>query len=218
MRYKALTILCGLAVIPSLSFANDSFESIAGFRLGQDCTGSQFAKKQSSVHNQDDVLDKIEVSRNQHESRTPGGHQLLVFCSIIDNRVIRVSLTSQNPDDISKIKASLHEKMGRSPDDKNSVSSKAQRLLGITMAGRKHEFEYWNLSDNRKATAYTIITQPYGANSLSDLKWRGGIELSYTDTSNAEWQYLKERGMKSSKQKEALDEKQRKESIKALLN
>lgn len=218
MRYKALTIVCGLAVIPALSFANDSFESIAGFRLGQDCTGSKFTKKQSSVHNPDDVLDEIKVSRNQHESRTPGGHLLLVFCSIIDNKVIRVSLTSQNPDDISEIKASLHEKMGRSPDDKDSISSKAQRLLGVTMDGQKYESEYWNLSGNRKATAYTSITQPYGANSLSDLKWRGGIELSYTDASNAEWQYLKQRGTKSSKQKEALDEKQRKDSIKGLLN
>lgn len=218
MSHKTLIVVCGLAISSSLSFADDSFDSIAGFRLGQECTSSKFAKKQSEVRNPDDVLDTIEVSRNQHESRTTGGHSLYVSCSIIDNKIGRISLMSKDSDAISNIKASLQEKMERAPDKKDSSYSKPQRLLGITMDGHKMEWEEWNLSDNRKATAYTQITQPYGSNSLSDLKWQGGIELSYSDTSGAEWEYLKQRGMTSSKQKKAQDEKQRKDSIKGLLN
>jgi hypothetical protein len=220
MMHKTVVIVCGLAVISSLAFADDSFESIAGFRLGQECSGSKFTKKQSEsdVRNPDDSLDKIEVSRNQHESIATGGHSLYVSCSIIDNRIHHISLTSKNTDGISNVIASLHEKMGRAPDDKDSNSSKPQRLLGITMDGHKMESENWNLSGNRKATAYTIITQPFGATSLSDLKWQGGIELSYSGTNDSEWKHLKQRGITSSKEKKASDEKQQKDSIKGLLN
>jgi len=86
------------------------------------------------------------------------------------------------------------------------------------MDGYKMESEYWNLSDNRRATAYTKIIQPYGSTSLSDLKWQGGIGLSYSNSNDAEWRYLKDRGMTSSKQKKALDEKQKKDSVKSLLD
>jgi hypothetical protein len=218
MVHRTVAIACGLAVITSLGHADDSFESIAGFRLGQECSSSKFTKKQSDVHNPDDSSDKIGVSRNQHESIAAGGHSIYVSCSIIDNRIHRISLTSKDPDAISTIKASLHEKMGRAPDDKDSVYSKPQRLLGITMDGHKMELENWNLSGNRKATAYTMITQPFGSNSLSDLKWRGGIELSYSGTNDSEWKHMKQRGITSSKEKKASDEKQQKDSIKSLLN
>lgn len=218
MMHKTVAFACGLAVISSLAFADDSFESIAGFRLGQECSGSKFTKKQSDVRNPDDTSDKIEVLRNQHESIVTGGHSLYVSCGIIDNRVRHISLTSENPDAISNIKSSLQEKMGRAPDDKKNINSKPQRLLGMTMDGHKMESEIWNLSGNRKATAYTIITQPYGATSLSDLKWRGGIELSYSGTNDSEWKYLKQRGITSSEEKKASNKKQQKDSIKGLLN
>ena len=107
--------------------------------------------------------------------------------------------------------------MGRAPDGKDSIYSKPQRLLGLAMDGHKMEFEHWNLSGNRKATAYTQITQPYGSNSISDLKWKGGIELSYSNASDAEWKHLKQLGMMSSKQREKLDEEVQKENIKDLL-
>ena len=218
MTYKTVVVVCGLAVISSLAFADDSFESIAGFRLGQECSGSKFTKKPSAVRNPDDSVDEIKVSRSQHESIAAGGHSLHVSCSIIDNRIYHISLTSKNQEAISTIKTSLHEKMGRAPDNKESIYSKPQRLLGITMDGHKMESEDWNLSGNRKATAYTIITQPFGSASLSDLKWRGGIELSYSGTNDSEWNHLKQRGITSSKDKKVSDEKQQKDSIKGLLN
>ncbi|WP_156480678.1 hypothetical protein [Thauera humireducens] len=216
MSLKAVAMVCGLAVF-SFSFADDSFESIAGFRLGQDCTGSKFTKKQSEARNPDDPVDAIDVLRNQHQSKTTGGHTIYVSCSIIDNKIDRIYLTSTDSDAILKIKSSLQEKMGRAPDGKDSIYSKPQRLLGLAMDGHKMEFEHWNLSGNRKATAYTQITQPYGSNSISDLKWKGGIELSYSNASDAEWKHLKQLGMMSSKQREKLDEEVQKENIKGLL-
>ena len=218
MKYQAMVIACALAVISAQGQADDSFESIAGFRLGQECSGSKFTKKPSKVRNPDDSLDEITVSRSQHESIATGGHSLYVSCGIIDNKIQSISLTSKNSDAISTIKTSLQEKMGRAPDNKDSNYSKPQRLLGITMDGHKMESEYWNLSGNRKATAYTTITQPFGSASLSDLKWKGGIELSYSGTNDSEWNHLKQSGATSSKEKKASDEKQQKDSVKGLLN
>ncbi len=217
MNYRTLIIGCSLALMSVMAGADNTFNSIGGFSLGQECTGPKFTNKESNVRNPNDVLDKIHVQRNMHESKVAGGNDLNVSCSIIDNTIYQITLSSENPDAISNIKDSLREKMGRKPDDEDTTSSEPQSLLGITMDGHNVESEYWHLSNGRKATAYTMITQPYGSNSLSDLKWRGGIELTIVDRDDAEWEYLKTLGRTSSKQEEAADEKARKDRIKGLL-
>ena len=218
MKSGTILTLCGLIASPPLAFAIDQFDSIAGFRLGQECSGSAFTRKDSDVRNPVDVLDEIVVSRNQHESIVAGGHSLYVSCSIVDNRIDRISLTSTDPNAISILLASLREKMGRVPDSKYNNTSKPERILGTRMDGRKMESEGWQLSENRKATGYTMITQPFGSNSISDLKWRGGIELSYSDANKSEWEHLKQQGATSTKQKKASEAQQQKDGVKSLLN
>ena len=146
------------------------------------------------------------------------GYDLYVSCGIIDNKVSFLSLTADNSDDISLIKDSLKEKMGRPADDSDELNSDPMNLLGNRFDGHKMSSEKWFVTDSFTATAYTIITVPYGASSLDELKWRGGIELGVNDRSVSEWNYLKQKGSMSSKQKEALTEGKKKERVRGLLD
>jgi len=201
----------------SYAFADDSFNSIGGYSLGQQCTGSEFTKEKTEVRNPSDVLDTIQVKRNIVKRELKGGYKLRVECGIIDNKINYISLTSDNSDDISEIKESLKEKMGRPADDSENINSKPMNLLGNRIDGHKMESEEWFLSDSKTATAYTMITVPYGTSSLSDLKWRGGISLSIKDRNISEWNYVKQKGSLSSKEAEAISEEKRKERIRGLL-
>ena len=216
MRFTYILIIFGVTALPA--FADDSFNSIAGFSLGQSCTGSKFDNADSSVYNPSSVLDKIEVKRKEHESKVAGGHSLHVYCSIIDNKVNRISLTSDNSDDISSIKDSLRDKMGRSPDDTDETSTKPQQILGITIDGIKQESEEWHLSDTTTAVAYTRLKFPYGSNSISDVEWYGGIELFTDDNNLKEWNFLKNRGASSSVEKEKRRKEDEKNKIRNLLD
>lgn len=198
-------------------YANNSFNSIGGYTLGQLCAGPQFSKTDSSVRNPNDVLDKIIIKRNIIKKKLKGGYDLRVECGILDNKVNYLSLTSDESDDISNIKDSLRGKMGRPADDRDEIKRKPMNLLGIIIDGTNMETEKWFLSDTKTATAYTIITIPYGTSSISDLKWKGGIELSINERSLSEWNHLKQKGHVSSKQSEALNEKKRKDRIRGLL-
>lgn len=204
--------------ISSYAAADASFNSIGGYSIGQPCTGSEFSTSDSQVRNPNDVLDKIGVKRRQIEKKMKGGYDLRVECGIIDNKVNFISLTSNNSDDISVIKDSLKEKMGRPADDSEENNSEPMNLLGNRMDGHKISLEEWFLTDSRTATAYTIITVPYGASSLSELKWRGGIELRVNDRGISEWNHLKQKGSLSSKQQEALTEEKKKERVRGLLD
>ena len=135
MRYTQSLIICALTVFFSPSVANESFESIAGFYLGQECLGPGFAKKPVKYLNPNNALDMIEAQVNQHESLTAGGHSLRVRCSPIDNRVYEISLTSEDPDAISDIRAALEKRMAREPDDKSDLNSPPRQFLGITVDG-----------------------------------------------------------------------------------
>src|SRR5690554_2035800 len=107
----------------SYAFADDSFNSIGGYSLGQQCTGSEFTNEKTEVRNPSDVLDTIQVKRNIVKSELKGGYKLRVECGIIDNKINYISLTSDNSDDISEIKKSLKEKMGRPADDSENINS-----------------------------------------------------------------------------------------------
>lgn len=197
--------------------ADDSFNSIGGYSIGQPCTDNEFKTSDSKVSNPNDVLDSIKVKRRVIEKKVNGGYDLRVDCGIIDNKVNHLSLSTKNSDDISVIKDSLKEKMGRPADDSEKNNSEPMNLLGNRIDGHKMEMEYWFLSNNRKATAFTVITVPYGASSISELKWWGGIELSVIDRDISEWNYLKQKGSLSSKQQEALTEEKKKQRVRGLL-
>lgn len=178
--------------IANYAVANDSFNSIGGYSLGQSCKGREFSLSDDEVRNPNEVLDTIEVKRNLIKKKLKGDYDLLVECGIIDNKVNFLSLTAENTDDISAIKESLKEKMGRSADDAEKNNFEPMNLLGNRIDGSKMESEYWFLSNNRKATAFPIITVPYGASSISQLKWKGGIELGINDRNISEWNHLKQ--------------------------
>lgn len=204
--------------ISSQAFANDSFNSIGGYSLGQSCTGSEFVSSDSELSNPDDVLDNIKIKRKIIKKKLKGGYDLRVECGIIDDKVNYLSLSARNSDDITVIKDSLREKMNRPADDTEQMSSEPMNFLGNRFDGSKMESEYWFLNGNRKATAFTIITIPYGASSISELKWWGGIELGINNRTESEWNYLKQKGSLSSKQKEAISEEKKKERVRGLLD
>ncbi len=203
--------------VPTLAVAEESFNSIGGYSIGQSCISGDFSLSESEVRNPNDVLDTIKVERKIIKKKLKGGYDLRVQCGIIDNKVNYLSLSARNSDDISVIKDSLREKMGRPADDTEESNSEPMNLLGNRIDGNKMEMEYWFLSNERKATAFTIITVPYGASSLSELKWWGGIELSVNDQNVAEWNFLKQKGKVSSKQQEVLREEKKKAGIRGLL-
>jgi len=205
------------AGIPNHAIADDTFNSIGGYSIGQSCASSDFLLSEYEVSNPNDVLDTIKVERNQIEKKMEGGYDLRVGCGVIDNKVNSLSLSARNPDDISVIKDSLRGKMGRPSDDTKKINMEPMNLLGTLINGSKSEMEYWFLSNERKATAFTFITVPYGASSLSELKWWGGIELEVNDKNIAEWNFLKQKGKISSKQQEALGEEKKKNSVRGLL-
>lgn len=194
-----------------------AIDSISGFKLGESCAGNKFFKKQSSVVNPDDVLDEIIIARNQHSSTTPEGYLLSVSCNILDNKISYISLTSKKLDDIILLRDSLRETIGRLPDDSQEQYIRAQSLVGIKVDGKKIELETWNFPSNRKAVAYTFTIQPFGTNSLSELKYQGGVEIYEDRVQEKEWKYLIQSGAVSSKRKEERLERQRKDSTKNLL-
>lgn len=202
---------------PIFAVAEESFNSIGGYSIGQSCTSGDFSLSESEVMNPSDPLDVIKIERKVINRKLENGYDLYVGCGIIDDKVNYLSLSATNPDDISIIKDSLRDKMGRPADDTEKANSKPTKLLGKRSDGFKMEMEYWFLSDKRKATAFTTIGIPYGTSSLSELKWRGGIWLSINDRDVAEWNFLKQKGKISSKQQEALREKKKKAGVRGLL-
>lgn len=204
--------------ISSYAAADASFNSIGGYSIGQPCTGDEFSNSDSQVRNPNDVLDKIEVKRRQVQKKLQGGYDLRVECGIIDDKVNYISLTSNNSGDISVIKDSLKVKMGRPADDSKEKNYMPRNLLGNRVDGHSMSSEEWFLTDSRTATAYTSITMPYGSSSLSEFKWRGGIELKVNDRNISEWNHLKQKGSLSSKQQEALTEEKKKERVRGLLD
>ena len=215
-RVFLITLILSIGA-PTFAVAEEIFNSIGGYSIGQSCTSGDFSLHESQVSNPNDVLDKIKLKRNIIKKKLKGGYNLRVQCGIIDNKVNLLSLTATNADDVLAIKQSLKEKMGRPADDSQESNSKPMNLLGDRMDGFNMESEYWFLDANRKATAYTIIRTPYGASALSELKWQGGIELSVNDTRVSEWKHLMQKGSVSSKQQEALSEDKKKERIRGLL-
>lgn len=211
-------IILSIFTVSNYVHADNSFNSIGGYTLGQSCTNPQFSIADSSVKNPNDLLDEIKIKRNQINMKLKGGYDLKVECGLIDNKVNYLLLSSEEPDDISDITESLKEKMGRPADDSNEINSKPQNLLGVKIDGLAIESEKWFLSDSITAFAHTMITIPYGSYKMSDYKWSGGIEVSINDRELAEWNYLKQKGSISSKQSEALSGKKRKELIRDLLN
>ena len=202
---------------PTFALAEEIFNSIGGYSIGQPCTSGDFSLYESEAKNPNDVLDIIKVKRNIIKKKLKDGYNLRVQCGIIDNKVNFLSLTATDADAILAIKQSLKEKIGRPADDSQESNSKPMNLLGNRLDGFKIESEYWFLDANRKATAYTVLTMPYGASALSELKWQGGIELSVNDTDAYEWKHLIQKGSLSSKQQEALSEDKKKERIRGLL-
>ncbi len=217
-RGIAIGNLVGICVF-SLFISPPSFaiDSISGFKLGQSCVGNKFSKKQSSITNPDDVLDEIIFSRNQHASTTSEGYFLSVSCNILNNQISHISLTSKKLDDIILLKDSLREMIGRQPDDSKEQHIRAQSLAGIRVDGKKVELEIWNFPGDRKAVAYTFTVEPYGTNSILQLKYEGGIEIYEDGVGEKEWKYLIKSGVLSSKKKEEQFERQRKDSTKNLL-
>jgi hypothetical protein len=167
--------------------------------------GGEFSSADSQVRNPIELLDAIKVKRNQIKKKIEDGYELLVECSIVDNKVDFIKLYARNSDYISVIKESLKEKMGRPAD--NSEKSNTEPVNG--RAGYIIDSEWWFLSDNRRATAFTYITVPYGSSSISDQKWVGGVELIVNNRDTSEWNYLK--------QQEALTEEKKKERVRRLL-
>lgn len=217
---KAPTFLITLILatgVPTFAVAEEPFNSIGGYSIGQSCTSGDFSLSESDVRNPNEVLDTIKVERNIIKKKLKDGYDLRVECGIIDNKVNYISLSARNSDDISLIKDSLREKMGRPADDTEESNLKPMSLLGNRFDGNKIEVEYWFLSNERKATAFTIITIPYSTSSLSELKWSGGIELSVNDQKIAEWNFLKQKGKMSSKQQEALRKEKKKDGVRGLL-
>lgn len=218
MSFKFLAVAGVLALVSLLSRADDSFESIAGFRLGDECPSPKFTKKSASVSNPEDALDKIEVLRSVHESTVEGGYKLKVECGLIDNKVSYINLDSSTRDGILSMRASLREKMRRPPDEKDSLFMEPKKILGEEFDGFHMDWENWNLKGERQASTHLEIGQPFGTKSRSDLKYRGGISLSYPNRSQLEWEYLKQRGLLSPEEKKAIDEKKRRDGVKGLLN
>lgn len=212
-----ITVILAIGV-PTFAVAEEPFNSIGGYSIGQSCTSGDFSLSESEVRNPNEVLDTIKVERYVIKKKLKGGYDLRVECGIIDNKVNYLSLSARNSDDISVIKDSLREKMGRPADDTEESNSEPMNLLGNRIDGNKMESEYWFLSNERKATAFTIITVPYGASSLSELKWWGGIELSVNDRNVDEWNFLKQKGKMSSKQQDALRKEKKKDGVRGLLD
>jgi len=224
MNYNFLSQKTALLVFVFLSIsvanyaaADDSFNSIGGYNIGQLCTGGEFTKSDSYVLNPDNSSDTIKVKRNSFTKKLKDGYDLKVSCGLKDNKVCYLSLTSDNSDDISVIKDTLTEKMGRPADNSDKTSIEPTYILGLTIDGCNMESEDWFLNNSTTATAYTNITIPYGTSSIDELKWRGGIELSVNDINLTEWKYLKQQGSVSSKEAEALTEEKRKDRVRDLL-
>lgn len=215
--YIILIVSLLLFTVANNAIAEESFNTIGGYSLDQSCTGSEFKTSDSDVSNPDDISDKIKVKRKQIKKNLESSYLLRVTCGIIDNKVKFISLTSEIPDDISDIKKSLVEKMGRPADDIKNNSTNPSRIMGMTMDGYKLESEYWYLPNSRKATAYTSIKIPYGSTSITELKWYGGIELSISDNGKTEWEYLKQKGSLSSKEADSLNAEKRKKRLRGLL-
>jgi hypothetical protein len=203
--------------VTNYAVADDSFNSIGGYSLGQSCASNEFSSSDCKVSNPNDPLDTIKAKRSQIKKELTGGYNLSVECSIIDNKVQYIWLETHNSDDISVIKKTLKEKMGRPADEIKKNSNKPMNVLGNRIDGDEMELEYWFLSDNRRAATFTFITIPYGVSSISELKWSGGIFLSVNDYNKLEWSHLKQKGSLSSKQQKALTEEKKKEGVRRLL-
>lgn len=216
--YKLMVYLVIFALtFPLRGFAEDSFDSLGGYKIGQPCNSESFSLKKSNVRNPKDVLDKISVERAQLNKTLEHGHKLSVRCSIITNQVHAISITSENLKYILELQKILEEEMGRSPDDEQSYHSKPQILLGTKLDGMKSEFKTWQLGNKTKASAWSNANQPFGANSIEDFKWNGGISLEEADYGVREWDYLKSSGKASSKDKERENDQKRVEDLRKLL-
>lgn len=210
-------IACSTAALFLLLFssngnaAGESLSSIAGYSLGQDCNGPEFKKESEKLLNPKDALDYVQVERKSLKKELEGNYKLRVDCGIENNKVYYVALTSDNPQDIETLKQTLREKMARQPDKKEDNGLEPMNILGNKMDGMKMANETWSISESSIANAFTHIIVPYGATSMSDYKWSGGMSLLIKGTPEAEWGLVKRKGTSSAKE-------QKKERIRNLLN
>lgn len=218
MKYILKTILkLSLLMSITTSHAQAELSRLGGFSIGDVCHGSEFKIIDVKVSNPTSSEDKISTKRNSMKKSLEGGYELSVNCDIVNQKVYYIALTSNDLSKIIELEEMLMEKMGRLPDDNSSIYRKPSRLMGMNFDGHRMESDYWFLSANIKATGYSYGRTPYGSNSLNDIIWKGGIELLDTSIAQLEWNYLIEKGIRSSSEIEAEKEAERKNKLDSLL-
>lgn len=218
-----LSLLLFITLINSI-LADDSFNSIGGYSLGQSCSDKEFTNYKTKIFNPNGDDDSIEVFSRIIEKKTNDGYDLKVKCGIIDNKVDNIMLSSESIDDIQVIQNALTKKMGHPADkkfkqtlDPKSIFGGLASILGNYVNNTDTETESWILSNNRYAIKFTISTIPYGGST--SMPSVGGIKLIVDDKikNKSEWNYLKQNGIISSKQRDALIKDIKKQRTRDLL-